>query len=61
MSKSKNARKQRDRAVANLDRALVNLDKAANYLDEVGLTPQTESLDGAADRIEELREVLAEL
>jgi hypothetical protein len=48
MKKIKAAQKQ-------LDRALANLDRAANYLEESGLAPQSHILDGAADRVEDLR------
>jgi hypothetical protein len=54
MKKIKAAQKQ-------LDRALANLDRAANLLEEAGLTPQSQILDGAGGPIEELREILAAL
>jgi hypothetical protein len=53
--------KQIKKAQKQLDRALANLDRAANYLEEAGLTPQSHSLDGVADRVEDLRETLASL
>lgn len=54
MKKIKAAQKQ-------LDRALANLDRAANYLEEAGLTPQAAHIDGAADKLEDMRETLAAL
>ena len=54
MKKIKAAQKQ-------LEFALANLDRAANYLEEAGLTPQSHSLDGAADTLDDMREMLAAL
>ena len=48
-------------AQKQLDRALANLDRVAGYLEEAGLTAQSHSLDGAADRVEDVRETLAAL
>lgn len=42
-------------------RALKNLDSVADYLEDAGLTAQSDNVDGAADRIQDVLDTLESL
>jgi hypothetical protein len=44
-----------------LNHALKNLDRVANYLEGAGLTAQSDNVDGAADRIQDVLDTLESL
>jgi hypothetical protein len=48
-------------AQKQLNHALKNLDRVANYLEGAGLTAQSDNVDGAADRIQDVLDTLESL
>jgi hypothetical protein len=54
-------RKKIEAALKQMERGLECNDRAAFLLEEVGLEPQAQALDGAAEPIDALRDMLAEL
>jgi hypothetical protein len=48
-------------AKKQLDRALADMERAANNLDDAGFTPQAHLLDEAGGPVEKLRDTLAAL